>query len=194
MITTHGCKEWSLGSRIPFVRLWGKVQKMHGKTGMFKLAACAVAGAAVLAAVPAQAAVAHGGSTQTASVHVGKARTPAVGSGDPVVQRACTTGDIGASGGAEIHNWHGPSATLSVKLDLADGRADGRYAAIRILIVDMNGKSVQGRWNKVSGYGKRKEGWTSVKYKGGINNIGVQVATFKGSRMMSYCVDLGGAD
>ncbi|MEK2477032.1 hypothetical protein [Streptomyces noursei] len=167
---------------------------MPSKTWILKLATCIAAGASILATSPAQAAVAHDGSTQTATAHAGKARTQAAGSGDPVVHRACTTGDAGASGGADIYNWHGPNSTLNVKLDLTDGKADGRYAAIRLLAVGMDGSQVQSHWNKVSGYGKRKEAWGPVKYKGGINHIGVQVATFKGSHMISYCIDFGEAD
>ncbi|MYT30572.1 MULTISPECIES: hypothetical protein [unclassified Streptomyces] len=138
-------------------------------------------------------------SLMTAAAVIAVLSTPtaaaqAAASGDPVVKRGCTTGDAGASGGAVIYNWHDPMSTLNVKLDLADGKADGRYAAIRVLVLGMNGTSKQGAWNKVSGAGKHKEGWVSVKYSGGIKNIGIQVATFKGNHLMGYCTDWGNPD
>ncbi|MFF7228212.1 hypothetical protein BX264_2000 [Streptomyces sp. 2333.5] len=111
---------------------------------------------------------------------------------DGPVMRGCSTSPLGGSGGAEIHNWYSPSATINVKLDLLDNAADGRYAAIRFVVEGLDESWKFSRWNKVSGYGKYKTGWGKFKYNRGIDKAGVEVATFKGNRMLSECMDVRG--
>ncbi|MEU5236845.1 hypothetical protein ACH4UR_21645 [Streptomyces lydicus] len=162
---------------------------MKADIGKLKIAACAAAGVAVLATVPAQAATARSAAAQSASVTLGEAHAQAAGSGG-TVYRSCATKGVGASGEAEIHGWTQAGAKINVKLSLMDGDADGHYAAIRFVVQGLDGSWKYSRWNTVSGRGKYKEGWGKVEYSKGIDKAGVEVAEFKGKKMVESCMDV----
>ncbi|WP_275465732.1 hypothetical protein [Streptomyces noursei] len=142
-------------------------------------------------ATPAAASPVEGASSRAASAP-GADSLPRISAAAGPRYRSCATTGVGASGEAVVYGWTQPGAELSVKLSLLDGARDGHSAAIRIVIEGVDGKRRYAGWHRVSGFGKYKEGWGTVKHDRGINKIGVQVAEFKGSRLVESCTDVRG--
>ncbi len=103
----------------------------------------------------------------------------------------CNTKPLGATSTAFITNWTSPSSTVGISIDIADNRTDGRYAAVRLIAIGMNGSRSYSNWLKATGgYGDYKSWKGTSSNKTGLDHIQLEVATFKGKRMMSHCTDI----
>ncbi|MFG3347205.1 hypothetical protein ACGF1Z_19300 [Streptomyces sp. NPDC048018] len=89
--------------------------------------------------------------------------------------RGCST--TGAYGDYYYDNYHGPDATISIKMSLMDSLADGNSVRVRMLSKDVHGRWVFWPWHtNSSGNGTTKTWQTTASYRGGLFDIGIQVA------------------
>lgn len=104
----------------------------------------------------------------------------------PIARGSCTA--TGVKGSVEITDWHGPDATVGVKLTVADTARDNLQVRVRFISKNTHGAVKYWSWRtNPDGSGSSKTWNTTASDPSGLFDAGIEAATFSGGSSVNIC-------